>query len=72
MCTLKYLNSSGTAYYQFMLRTLEDVKLDQPQINLATIFNEPFDTNFLTGLNKIVLVGTTAWNVQATFGNPTF
>lgn len=71
-CVLtKYINSSGTAYYQFMLRTLEDVKLDQPRINLATIFNEPFDTNFPNWVKQNVS-GTTAWNVQATFGNPTF
>lgn len=71
-CVLtKYINSSGTAYYQFMLRTLEDVKLDQPRINLSTIFNEPFDTNFPNWVKQNVS-GSSVWNVQATFGNPTF
>lgn len=55
--------------YQFMIRTLNDVKLTDPRI--VPLFEEPFDTNFPNWVVKNV-AGTQQWAVQANYGNPTY
>jgi len=69
-CVLtKYINSSGTEFYQFMLRTINDVKLDQDRIVLSTIFEETFTTNW-NSWTKQSVVGAQVWTLSTTFGNP--
>ena len=52
--------------YQFMIRTLNDVKLTSPRV--VPIFEEPFTTNFPNWVKKSV-VGAQVWGTT-TFGNP--
>lgn len=55
--------------YQFMIRTIEDVKLDQNRIVLSTIFEEPFTTNWTNWIKQSV-VGAQVWSLNTTAGNP--
>ena len=55
--------------YQFMIRTIEDVKLDRNRIVLSTIFDEPFTTNW-NDWTKQSVVGAQVWTLSTTFGNP--
>ncbi|WP_130734873.1 DUF5689 domain-containing protein [Flavobacterium sp. J27] len=52
--------------YQFMIRTLYDVKLTEPRI--VPLFEESFDTNFSNWTNYSVS-GSQQWYL-ATYGNP--
>ncbi|WP_333876721.1 DUF5689 domain-containing protein [Flavobacterium sp.] len=53
--------------YQFMIRTLNDVKLTNPRI--VPFFEETFTTNFPIW-TKFSVVGAQVWTLDTTFGNP--
>ena len=53
--------------FQFMIRTLNDVKLTSPR--MVALFEEPFTTNFLNW-TKFSVTGTQVWTLNATNGNP--
>lgn len=55
--------------YQFMVRTINDIKLDQPRIELATIFEEPFTANWNNWIKQSV-TGAQNWSLSTTAGNP--
>jgi hypothetical protein len=53
--------------YQFMIRTLDDVKLTDPR--MVALFEEPFTTNF-PNWTKFSVIGAQVWTLNATNGNP--
>jgi hypothetical protein len=53
--------------FQFMIRTLNDVKLTSPR--MVALFEEPFTTNFLNW-TKFSVTGTQVWTLNSTNGNP--
>lgn len=73
-CVLtKYISSSGAVYYQYLLRTINDVKLDNPRISAFytedfqtatnnTDLNNPGWTNFAEN-------GTRVWREKTFSGN---
>ncbi|WP_313805406.1 DUF5689 domain-containing protein [Flavobacterium sp.] len=54
--------------YQFMIRTLNDVKLTNDRYYPQTFFEETFDANFTTW-TKYNVLGAQVWG-STTFGNP--
>lgn len=56
--------------FQFMIRTIEDVKMNNPRLVPVYIFEEPFTTNFNSWVNQSV-TGAQQWTLNATNGNPT-
>jgi hypothetical protein len=53
--------------FQFMVRTINDVKLDQPRI--VPIFEETFTSNW-DNWTKFSVTGAQVWTLNTTFGNP--
>ena len=53
--------------FQFMIRTINDVKLDQPRI--VPIFEETFTSNW-DNWTKFSVTGAQVWTLNTTFGNP--
>lgn len=56
--------------FQFMLRTIEDVKMNNPRVVPTYVFEEPFTTNFGSWIKQSV-TGAQVWTLNATNGNPT-
>lgn len=56
--------------WQFMIRTIEDVKLSNPRVVPTYVFEEPFTTNFNSWIKQNV-TGAQIWTLNATNGNPT-
>ncbi|SHI42614.1 DUF5689 domain-containing protein [Flavobacterium terrae] len=56
--------------WQFMIRTIEDVKLNNPRVVPTYVFEEPFTTNFNSWIKQSV-IGAQIWTLNATNGNPT-
>lgn len=56
--------------YQFMIRTLNDVKLDQDRIVPITLFEEPFTTNFPNWVKFSVIGNNQNWSLNTANGNP--
>lgn len=76
-CVLtKYISSSGTEYYQFMLRTINDVMLDNPTVDFSFLdaVNEDFESystnteDFNNYYNESIQ-GSRKWEVRAYGGN---
>jgi hypothetical protein len=55
--------------YQFMVRTLNDVKLTNDRIVLEPIFEETFTSNWNNWIKQSVSGGQ-VWTLSTTFGNP--
>lgn len=55
--------------YQFMIRTLDDVKLNNPRIVPLTVLDEPFTTNFPNWV-KFSVSGPQVWTLNSANGNP--
>ena len=55
--------------FQFMVRTINDIKLDQPRIELSTIYEEPFTANWNNWIKQSV-TGAQNWTLNTTAGNP--
>lgn len=53
--------------YQFMVRTLNDIKLTNPRI--LPLFDEPFTTNFASWV-KFSVTGNQVWTLNSSNGNP--
>jgi hypothetical protein len=53
--------------FQFMVRTINDIKLDQPRI--VPIFEETFTSNW-ENWTKFSVTGAQVWTLNTTFGNP--
>ena len=53
--------------YQFMVRTLNDIKLTNPRI--LPLFDEPFTTNFPNWV-KFSVTGNQVWTLNSSNGNP--
>jgi Family of unknown function (DUF5689) len=53
--------------YQFMVRTLNDIKLTNPRI--LPLFDEPFTTNFPDWV-KFSVTGNQVWTLNSSNGNP--
>lgn len=53
--------------YQFMIRTLNDVKLNNPRI--VPLFEETFSTNFSNWI-KYSVTGAQIWSLDTQYGNP--
>jgi len=53
--------------YQFMIRTLNDVKLINPRV--VALFEEPFTTNF-PNWTKFSVTGSQVWTLNTANGNP--
>ncbi|MGC4040816.1 MAG: DUF5689 domain-containing protein [Flavobacterium sp.] len=53
--------------FQFMIRTLNDVKLTNPR--MVALFEEPFTTNF-PNWTKYSVTGTQVWTLNTANGNP--
>ena len=53
--------------YQFMIRTLNDVKLTNPRV--VALFEEPFTTNF-PNWTKFTVTGSQVWTLNTANGNP--
>ena len=53
--------------YQFMIRTINDVKMENPRI--VPLFEETFTSNFGSWA-KMSVTGTQVWTLDTQFGNP--
>jgi hypothetical protein len=53
--------------YQFMVRTLNDIKLTNPRV--VPLFEEPFTTNFPNWV-KFSVIGPQVWTLNSSNGNP--
>lgn len=53
--------------YQFMVRTLNDIKLTNPRV--LPLFDEPFTTNFGNWV-KFSVTGNQVWTLNSSNGNP--
>lgn len=56
--------------YQFMIRTINDVQLNNPRVlPPVSFFDEPFTTNFASW-RTFSVTGTQTWGLQTSGGNP--
>ena len=65
----KFCNSSGSCDYQFMIRTLGDVKLTNDRYVPITLFEEGFATTTFPNWTAYSVVGAQVWGTT-NFGNP--
>lgn len=56
--------------WQFMIRTISDIKMNNPRVVPTYVFEEPFTTNFNSWVKQNV-TGAQIWTLNATNGNPT-
>jgi hypothetical protein len=65
--TIRGVMTKFGSTYQFMIRTLNDVKLTNPR--MVALFEEPFTTNF-PNWTKYSVTGTQVWTLNTANGNP--